>query len=167
MFDRALLFDWGGTLMETMPFYLGETQGWSTVPPVKGAVEAVKKVSRSWRVALATNASESGDEAMLASFAPLGIRECFSAVYSFGRAGRPKPWAEFWRYALHDLQLPPERVVMIGDSFMDDIWGATEVGINGIWFNQFSDECREKKNIRTIHSYAQLDDALASLGFAL
>ncbi|SIN69551.1 HAD family hydrolase [Halodesulfovibrio marinisediminis] len=165
MFDRALLFDWGGTLMETMPVYQGEERGWSTVPPVEGAVEAVKAASKSWRVALATNASESGDEAIFAAFEPLSIRECFSAVYSFGKAGRPKPWVEFWRYALNDLQLPAERVVMIGDSYMDDIWGATEVGMNGIWFNRRSSERKEKKRVRTIHSYAELNDALASLGF--
>jgi len=165
MFDRALLFDWGGTLMQTMPIYLGEKKGWSTVPPVDGAVEAVKKASKSWRVALATNASESSDDAMLAAFKPLGISDCFSSVYSYGRAGRPKPWAEFWRYALKDLQLPAERVVMIGDSYMDDIWGATEVGMNGIWLNLHSDERKEKARMRTIHSYVELDDALASLGF--
>ncbi|MEZ6853401.1 HAD family hydrolase [Halodesulfovibrio aestuarii] len=166
MFDRALLFDWGGTLMQTMPIYLGEKRGWSTVPAVDGAVDAVRTVSKSWRVALATNASESGDEAMLDAFAPLGIRECFSAVYSYGGAGHPKPWAEFWRYVLDNLKLPPERVVMVGDSYMDDIWGATEVGMNGIWFNQHSDERKEKKRIRTIHSYAELNAALVSLGFS-
>lgn len=165
MFDRALLFDWGGTLMETMPVYLGEGRGWSTVPAVDGAVEAVQKGSESWRVALATNASESSDEEMLAAFEPLGIQNCFSAVYSFGRAGRPKPWIEFWRYALNDLQLPADKVVMIGDSYMDDIWGATEAGLYGIWLNLHSDERREKERVRTIHSFAELDDALHSLGF--
>ncbi|MCT4626834.1 HAD family hydrolase [Halodesulfovibrio sp.] len=165
MFDRALLFDWGGTLMETMPVYLAGKGVWSSVPAVDGAAEAVLHASKSWRVALATNASESGDEAMLAAFEPMGISQCFSAVYSFGRAGRPKPWAEFWRYALHDLQLPAERVVMVGDSYMDDIWGATEVGINGIWLNLHSDERKEKARMRTIHSFAELESALASLGF--
>lgn len=165
MFDRALLFDWGGTLMETMPIYLGEQRGWSTVPAVDGAVEAVKVASKSWRVALATNASESGDDAMLAAFKPLGISDCFSAIYSYGRSGRPKPWAEFWRYALNDLQLPAEQVVMIGDNYMDDIWGATEVGMNAIWFNQRTDERKEKARMCTIHSYEELNDALNSLGF--
>ena len=165
MFDRALLFDWGGTLMQTMPVYLGEGHGWSTVAAVEGAADAVKTSSKSWRVALATNASESSDEEMLAAFEPLGIRDCFSAVYSFGKAGRPKPWSEFWRYALNDLQLPAERIVMIGDSYMDDIWGATEAGLNGIWVNLHSDEHREKECMRTIHCFSELQAALESLGF--
>ena len=151
--------------MQTMPVYLGKERGWSKVAPVEGAARAVQSVASTWRVALATNASESTDEEMLAAFEPMGIRECFSAVYSFGRAGRPKPWAEFWQYAIKDLALPPERIVMIGDSYMDDVWGATEAGLNGVWFNVLSTEYKEKKRMRTIHSFAELDDALHSLGF--
>ena len=165
MFDRALLFDWGGTLMQTMPVYLGEGRGWSSVASVEGAAEAVKQATKSWRVALATYAGESSDEEMLAAFEPMGIHTCFSAVYSYARIGRPKPWGEFWRFAIKDLGLSPERIVMIGDSYMDDVWGATESGLNAIWLNLHSDERKEKARMRTINDFSELTDALASLGF--
>jgi HAD superfamily hydrolase (TIGR01509 family) len=50
-------------------------------------------------------------------------------------AGREKPHPYMFMLALHKLDLRPNEVCMIGDSFKKDILGATGLGIESIWFN--------------------------------
>lgn len=163
--DKFLLFDWGGTLMEYMPSYLGTDHGWSSVPPVPGAVEMVQALSSSWGIGLASNASESDEEEVRAALDTINVGRLMHAIYTFRRAGRPKPWPEFWQYVLNDLALPANRIVMVGDDFMSDVWGATNVGMFGVWLNRGSDECKQGPRHTTIHTFTQLPAALAALGF--
>ncbi len=164
--DRAILFDWGGTLMQTMPVYLGRGSGWSFVPPVSGATDAVRTVSNSWIVGLASNASESDEDEVRAALDTMGVGTLMERVYTFRRVGKPKPWPEFWRYVLDDLALPPSQVVMVGDAYMDDVWGAVNAGMHGIWLNMHSSENRTGSRQRTIHGFDQLPAALRDMGFA-
>jgi len=47
--------------------------------------------------------------------------------------GRMKPDPEFFREALRQLAVPPEEVVMIGDTYKNDIRPAIELGMRTVW----------------------------------
>lgn len=166
MGKRALLFDWGGTLMESMPYYLGAGKGWSLVPAVDGALEIVQKLKASWIIGLASNASESDEDEVREALDTIGVGALMDKIYTYRLVGRPKPWPDFWRYVLSDLGLQPADVVMIGDDYMGDVWGASNVGMHAVWLNLRSGDVRSGERYRTIHEFSQLPGALADMGFA-
>ncbi|UZP67883.1 HAD family hydrolase [Desulfovibrio mangrovi] len=165
MKDRAVLFDWGGTLMTSMPYYMGAGRGWSAVPAVEGALETVRALSASWTIGLASNASESDEDEVRTALDTIGLGSLMDRIYTYRRVGRPKPWPDFWRYVLSDLGLQPSRVVMVGDNYMDDVWGASNVGMHAVWLNLDSADVRTGERYRTIHSFAELPGALSEMGF--
>jgi putative hydrolase of the HAD superfamily len=165
MKDRAILFDWGGTLMTSMPYYMGAGRGWSPVPAVEGVLDAVQALRSSWTIGLASNASESEDDEVRASLDTIGLGSFMDRIYTYRRVGRPKPWPDFWRYVLSDLGMQPSQVVMVGDNYMDDVWGAANVGMHAVWLNLGSPDVRKGDRYRTIHNYSELPGVLADMGF--
>ena len=163
--DKAILFDWGGTLMVTMPHYLGADAGWSKVDMVPHAEEVVKQLAESWTIGLASNASESGEEQIRESLDSIGLGQVFEHIYTYRRVGRPKPWAEFWGYILRDLGFKPEQVVMVGDDYMSDVWGASQVGMFAVWLNLRNGEQKQGERVATIHNLRDLSQVLNHWGF--
>lgn len=165
MHKRALLLDWGGTLMRTMPRWMGPGQGWTVEEPVPHVADVLQQLAASWRLCLATNAGESDDDAMRACLDTAGIGHLFCGFYTWGKAQAPKPWAPFWQYALRDLELAPEQVVMVGDDWMADVWGARQVGMYGVWFAPGAREPREEPGVRTMRDFRELPAILRDMGF--
>jgi len=44
-----------------------------------------------------------------------------------------KPHREAFLHVLERLGVPPERAVMVGDRPIDDVWGAQQLGMRGVW----------------------------------
>ncbi|WP_027181265.1 HAD family hydrolase [Oleidesulfovibrio alaskensis] len=165
MHKRALLFDWGGTLMESMPWYLGREKGWSGVPATPHAREVVMSLAPCWTTGLASNAAESEEHEVRASLDTMGLGQVLDRIYTYRFIGRPKPQAGFWSHVLRDLKLDAGCVVMVGDDYMADIWGANQLGIRGVWFNRRTEERREAELVRTMHDFRELPALLADMGF--
>ncbi|MFV0421405.1 HAD family hydrolase [Oleidesulfovibrio sp.] len=165
MHKRALLFDWGGTLMENMPWYMGKEQGWSEVPATPHAEATVRSLAPYWVTGLASNAGESDEAEVRVSLDTMGLGNVLNRIYTFRLVGRPKPQPGFWHYVLRDLGLRAESVVMVGDDYMADIWGANQLGIRGVWFNRRTNERREGKLYTTMFDFRELPELLAGLGF--
>ncbi|WP_231038906.1 HAD family hydrolase [Nitratidesulfovibrio oxamicus] len=167
--DKALLLDWGGTLMRVMPRWMGPQHGWTDEEPMPHAGEVLCALAAGWRLALASNASESDEGPIRAALASMGVGPLLAGVYTWRSAGSPKPWPPFWAYALRDLGLPANRVVMIGDDWTGDVWGATQAGMHGIWFDPPSNgsvrEARTAARVRTMRDFRELPGLLAELGF--
>ena len=87
----------------------------------------------------------------------LNLNEYCQAVVTSEEAGKEKPHPYMFMLALKKLNLKPNEVCMIGDSFKKDIFGASNLGINSIWFNHEnktelieSDLIKEVKNFDEI-----------------
>ncbi len=65
----------------------------------------------------------------------LKLNEYCQAVVTSEEAGKEKPHPYMFMLALQKLDLKANEVCMIGDSFKKDIFGASNLGINAIWFN--------------------------------
>lgn len=164
-YSRVLLLDWGGTLMQSMPWYVAG-EGWSYAPPLPHAEEVVTQLSASWFTALASNAGHLDEEETRTALATMGLGSVLRRFYSSYDTGSCKPYAPFWQHILRDLGVLPSQVVMVGDDYMTDIWGAAELGLFGVWLNTRNRECRQNARVRTIFDFSELPAALSDLGFA-
>jgi|SRR5208282_2776477 len=76
-----------------------------------------------------------------------------------------KPARAFFDLALHDMGLPPDGVVMVGDDILSDIGGAQAAGVRGVLVRtgKFRADALEKSGIRpaaVIHSVGDIRDIL-------
>ena len=65
----------------------------------------------------------------------LKLNEYCQAVVTSEEAGKEKPHPYMFMLALQKLDLKASEVCMIGDSFKKDIFGATNLNIDAVWFN--------------------------------
>jgi FMN phosphatase YigB (HAD superfamily) len=156
----CLLFDWGDTLMRDFKEFNGPMHAWPCVEAVPGAARMLATLHSGWKLAIATNANDSGETEILAALQRVDLSQWLDKVYCFKKIGYVKPSREFFQYILDDLKLGPRSICMIGDNYESDVLGANHCGIRAIWFNQHSKLDRSGELHRTIHALAELPDLL-------
>ncbi len=161
--DRALLFDWGDTLMRVYPEYDGPMCDWPRVAAMPDAVRVLTGLRGSWRLALATNAADSDAGQIEAALARVGLADLLERIYCFRSTGVRKPSKAFFEHILADLGVPASGVVMVGDDYEADALGAIGVGIRAVWLNSKGGPRHEGDRLRTISSLAELPEALKEL----
>jgi HAD superfamily hydrolase (TIGR01509 family) len=83
------------------------------LPLIDGAVEAVERLSRTFRLAVASSSNRSVIEAVLASSQLTGF---FEVVVSSEEVARGKPAPDVFLEAARRLDVPPERCAAVEDS---------------------------------------------------
>ncbi|WP_270619024.1 HAD family hydrolase [Paenibacillus macerans] len=66
----------------------------------------------------------------------LHLRPYFDMIVVSGDVDIRKPDPQIYRLALERLGVTPEKAVIVGDHPRNDIWGAAQVGIRGIWLRR-------------------------------
>jgi HAD superfamily hydrolase (TIGR01662 family) len=161
--DRALLFDWGNTLMEDIPGFSGPMADWPRVAVLPGVPETLASLKPAWRLVLATNAADSDESDIRVALRRAAIDPLIDEIYCFRRLGHKKPSPEFFQAVLADLRLPASRVIMVGDSLEGDVLGAARAGLRAVWFHPGGPETVETAQIRTIRDFRELPALLADL----
>ena len=149
--------------MREFPDFYGPMVEWPRVEAVQYAPKILEELSKSWTLALATNAINSNEEQIWAALRRVGLNRFLRKVYCFRKIGCKKPSPEFFAYIIRDLTLDASRVFMVGDDFESDVLGAVRCGIRAIWFNEHSNETRNAKEYVTIHDMRSLPRALDEL----
>jgi putative hydrolase of the HAD superfamily len=132
--NRAILFDWGDTLMRVFPQFDGPMKDWPRVEAVPGAAEMLESLHEDWTLCLATNAADSDEADIRLALARVDLDRWLDKVYCFKTIGFKKPARQFYQAILQDLGLPPERVIMVGDDYETDVLGARRIGLRAVWF---------------------------------
>lgn len=132
---KALLFDWGDTVMTMLPDARGPMAHWPRVQAVEGARGAMESVRHRYRLFLAANAGESGAPLVREALARVQMGSCFEDVFTAKELGPRKPDPAFFRAILDRVGCQPTAAVMIGDDLRVDIEGARRAGLWAIWFN--------------------------------
>jgi len=132
---RALIFDWGDTVMRVFPEFSGPMAHWPRVEAVPGIENALRAAKPSYVIAVASNASDSGSSLVRDALERAGLEKYFDEVFTARDLKATKPNSAFYRGILRKLELAPEEVVMIGDHFETDIAGAKTTGLWTIWYN--------------------------------
>lgn len=156
-----VLFDWGGTLMIDFPEHPGPMASWPRVEAVAHARETLERLrAMGWHTALATNADDSDETQIRAALARVGLDESIDRIYCSGAIGHAKPSPEFFAYIMRDLGLGAGDLVMVGDSFANDVEGANRAGIRALWLHPGGTDAAAGEQWRAVVSLAQIPDVV-------
>jgi HAD superfamily hydrolase (TIGR01509 family) len=133
--DRWVLFDWGGTLMSEegpvdVPMAL-----WPEVHAMEGARETLAMLAPRYRLGVATNASVSPRNLIELALGRVGLRELVDDVFCYTDIGARKDEDAFWRAVMERCGVEPSDVVMIGDSYEQDVLAPRSFGLHAILYS--------------------------------
>lgn len=131
---KAILFDWGDTLMRVFPQFHGAMKDWPKVTAIPGIQDACEDLVKNYRLYIATNASESGPNAVYEALSRVELNKYFSGIFTAHDLGCTKLSASFYDQILADLSYSPEEVLMMGDDHQVDVTVPAKLGIRSIWF---------------------------------
>ena len=92
-----------------------------------GALESLAILAKHYVLGALTNGN--------ADFTKLKLDGYFSFGYSAASVGAGKPAPDMFHAALEHTGAKPEQVVHVGDHPVDDIQGASQLGMHTIWVN--------------------------------
>jgi FMN phosphatase YigB (HAD superfamily) len=132
---RFVIFDWGDTLMsEDGPPDIPMAD-WPQVRAIDGANEILAQLAKTYRIAIATNATVSKRPDVVRALARVGLDVFVSEIFCFTDLGHKKSEPEFWEIVLSRLRAQKDELIVIGDSIEQDVLGPMRVGIRAIWLN--------------------------------
>ena len=121
---------------------------------VPGAVALIERIAASARIAVVTNNTVREQEEKLATF---GFDPHVAALITSEECGVAKPDGAIFRCALDRLGVDAGDAVMVGDSWMNDVIGATRSGIRAIWLNRFDEACPDPSLAVELTSFEPVD----------
>ncbi len=135
---RWVVFDWGGTLMSEQggPQDLPMAR-WPQVSALPDAHAVLARIAGHCSIAVATNASVSKRADVEAALARVDLLRFVSRIFCFTEIGFRKSQPQFWDHVLRELTVSREEVVMIGDTFEQDVLGPASYGIAAVWLQAF------------------------------
>jgi len=161
-----LLFDWGDTLMRVYPQSSGPMITWPYLAALPEAEETLSTLSKRVHLALATNAEDSDEEQIRAALRRVRLDQFIEEVFCTRRLGYHKPEPQYFRSVAKQLNVDLSQIVVIGDSFSNDVMGAVDAGAQGIWLNTSSAENRQGPGYFTIHSLGEVISIFSSEKFS-
>jgi len=132
---RAVIFDWGDTVMQDFPDYDGPMVSWPRVELVPGVDRALAELSGQYLCCLASNAGASDAALVGQALERVGIRHFFRHLWTSKELGAAKPAPAFFLGITAQLGLEPGACVMVGNDYHKDIAGARAAGLRTVWFN--------------------------------
>lgn len=133
---RAIIFDWGDTLMRDYPESKGAMAYWDQVEAIPDIKEVLQKVSSEYTCCVASNAGDSNAKLMGIALNRVEILQYFRYLFTSHELGVTKPNPQFFNKIIQKLNLSPEECIMVGNDYEKDIVPAKAVGIHTILFNE-------------------------------
>jgi len=97
-----------------------------------GTIETLKVLHGKYKMYVLTNGFS---EVQFVKMEHSGLTGFFERVFTSEEVGVHKPHPEFFNYVLSELEVVPDKCLMIGDDFTTDIIGAKDCGIDQVFFN--------------------------------
>ena len=114
------------------------------------------KLSKRYKLALATNGMARVQKERLSDFLPYTYR-----IYISEKIGFIKPTEDFYNYIMNDLKCKSEECLMIGDSITNDIAGAKAIGMDVCYYNAKSK--RKPENVLVDYEVNRIHDLIQFL----
>jgi putative hydrolase of the HAD superfamily len=130
-FDRLGVPVSGAELLGAMDGYARAIAGWSTVDP--DAIPTITLLrERGYRLGVLSNTWWAADWHN-ADLATHGLASLIDAIVYTSDLPYSKPHRTVFQEVAKRLDVMPAECVMIGDRMVDDVSGALEVGMRGVW----------------------------------
>ena len=133
---KALIFDWGDTVMRDFPACQGPMAEWGHVEWVPLAEEALKILHKKYICCIASNAGYSDSVLMRKALERVGADKYFHYFFTSKDLGYEKPDVRFFQGIAGEIKIEPPECIMIGNGYEKDISGAKAVGMKTIFFNE-------------------------------
>jgi HAD superfamily hydrolase (TIGR01549 family) len=130
-FDRLGVPVSGAELLGAMDGYAKAIAGWSTVDPDAAPVLKTLR-ERGYRLGLLSNTWWAADWHN-ADLVMHGLAGLLDAIVYTSDLPHSKPHRSVFAEVARRLDLMPDECVMIGDRMVDDVSGALEAGMRGVW----------------------------------
>jgi len=141
---KAVIFDWGDTVMEDLPSKAGPMAEWDVVQETPGVRQVLESLHGHVQIILATNAAESGEKRVRLALRRVGLDGFFEAIHSARELGVSKPDRQFYQSILDYHDLVPDQAVMVGDDLTNDVVGASRAGLRSVWLRRDESEVLEQ-----------------------
>lgn len=128
---RVIVFDWGDTLMRDFGLP-GPMADWPRVEALSGAAGALDVLHKRHRLAVASNAVDSGAVLIRRALDRAGIGHFFEAVFSSREMPAAKPDPAFFRFIIEALNVDAADAVSVGNDYAKDIQPAKSAGLRTI-----------------------------------
>ena len=159
----TLVFDWGDTLMSTIPGYIGAMVDWPEVAVVDGVHEALERLAGHYRLVVGTNAADSTAAQVMAALQRGGLGQYFQEVFTTRQlAGLRKPNVGYFHALQTALGEPAHQMLMVGDDYQVDVLGAYLAGWRTLWYNPAVHACPGLAPLQDTDLY-QMNDLPATL----
>ena len=142
---KAIIFDWGNTLMRDFTHYQGPMAFWPEIEVISGVPIVLNYLKGKYILCVATNAGDSNTELMIQSLIRGNINQYFDYFYSSKDLGYSKPDPKFFQAISKAIDITPNNCIMIGNDYKKDIIGASISGMKTIWFNETQDSVINKE----------------------
>lgn len=121
-----------GLAEELTRIHMGQVRAVTTAPARRA--DAIRLLAPHYRLGLLSNFDDAqcGREVL----ADTGVAELFEAVIISAEVRLRKPDPRIFRRMLETLGLAPNDVLYVGDTPLDDVWGADQVGIPTVWISK-------------------------------
>ena len=126
-----------------------------------GAEEAVDRLSKKYRLFLASNGTASVQKGRMTS---ANLYRFFETVFVSQEIGHNKPSKDYFDACFDRIPgFDREKALMVGDSLSSDIKGGINAGIRTVWVNPNHLDCGAIKPDYEIESLSQLEALLETL----
>jgi FMN phosphatase YigB (HAD superfamily) len=132
---KAVLFDWGNTLMIDFPDQTGPMYTWNKIEAVKNAEACLSKLSKEFPCYIATNAKDSTKDDIFHALQAVNIGKYITDIFCYKEIGHEKPTSDFFNNIFKKLSLAPYEIALVGDDLEKDFNGARRNGVCGILFD--------------------------------
>ena len=162
---KAIIFDWGDTLMCDFREFQGPMVHWPHVELIPGVEEALEQLHERFICCAASNADDSDAELMGQALARVGIRQYFHYLFTSKELGASKPHPDFFRRILQRLEIKPAECVVVGNDYKKDIFPAKSIGMYTVWLTESTRVDAAPGADEMIDSMCDLPDAVEKLVF--
>ena len=123
-----------------------------------GAEEAVDRLSKKYRLFLASNGTASVQKGRMTS---ANLYRFFETVFVSQEIGYNKPSLDYFNACFATIEgFDKEKAMIVGDSLSSDIRGGINAGIKTVWVNPGHLDCGEIKPDHEIEALSQLEQLL-------
>lgn len=122
--------------MEDLPGQHGPMYLWPEVELVEGVIDCLDSLSKVATCHVATNAKDSTAIEIRKAFARVELSQYIEEIFCANSIGHKKPSSEYFEFIQNRLGAPKSKMVIVGDSLENDVYGALKQGFNAIWFNR-------------------------------
>lgn len=132
---KAILFDWGDTIMKDFPGKPGKMRYWDIVEEVPNAKKTLCLLSNKTRCYLATSAEDSTKEDIIEALKRVELSQYFTEIFCYRNIGCKKTESRFYIEVLSQLKIKAKKIIMIGNDLENDVIIPISCGIKAILFD--------------------------------